>query len=118
MKRRAAVPMLLLAVLGCWPAPGVGPEAEAGYQRAAPIITALDRYHVDRGAYPAALLELAPEYLSQSNLAAAGGPDPQRALHYRSREQSYELDFWYEGPGSNTCTYTSEAKKWECRGAI
>jgi hypothetical protein len=73
---------------------------------------------MDRGIYPTALPELAPEYLSESILAAAGEPDSQHALRYRSHEQSYELDFWYEGPGSNTCTYASEAKKWECSGAI
>jgi len=75
MSRRAvsstAFFVALALVSGC-PPPGKGPTAEAGYQRAAPVLAALETYHARHNSYPDSLGQLAPDFLGKHTLATAG----------------------------------------------
>lgn len=91
------------------PPPGVGPQAERGYQACAPVIAALDRYQAENGAYPEALTDLVPAYLPEV-------PQPAGLeLDYQAKAPAYELIFRYAGPGMNICGYTPSAG-WDCYG--
>ena len=90
--------------------PGQGPRAEAGYAAARPVIAALEAYHQAHGSYPATLAKLVPEQLSALPGDVNGYP-----LGYQAQSDSYVLDFSYEGPGMNHCTYTP-GTKWKCYG--
>src|SRR5262245_24538693 len=114
--------LTLVAALGCalcgllafWgfktlmgPPPGVGEKAERGYQTCQPIIEALEAYQTQEGGYPATLEELRPRYVDEIPEEVNGYP-----LEYRKTEDGYSLEFSYEGPGMNHCTYTP-AKGWD-----
>jgi len=90
--------------------PGQGPRAQAGYAAAAPVIAALEKYPQARGAYPAALAALVPDYLSALPGDVNGYP-----LGYHAAAGSYTLDFSYTGPGMNHCVY-APATQWKCSG--
>lgn len=108
----------LVAVLfgACYgPEPGEGPKARLGYQHAAPLIDALDRYHERYGFYPRALSYLVPEYLSASQLPVDTGSVPLSML--RLTDTEYEVMFSYNGPASNDCRFSSTARDWVCGGA-
>ena len=105
------------AFLIACPAPGEGAKAARGYQRAEPILAALDRYHTAMRGYPLSLEALVPQYLDSLALV------PPKALQeypfeYARSDTSYELSFRYVGPGMNRCTYRSAARKWICNGYL
>jgi hypothetical protein len=118
VKTVAALAAIAAMLAGCWPAPGVGPKADAGYQHAAPVIEALNAFYAARHVYPESLRQLVPEFLPDSALQRPPDWNWQRDLRYSGQPNAFELSFWYAGPGSNTCTYTSEAGQWKCGGAI
>lgn len=91
--------------------PGVGEKAEYGYAALDPIIKALEQYRADKGAYPEAIEELSPEYLSEIPTEVNDQP-----ISYTKAGKSFSVTFHYTGPGMNTCTYTPE-NKWHCSGA-
>jgi hypothetical protein len=92
--------------------PGKGRKAEAGYKAAAPIIAALEKFHENRGHYPAHLVELVPTYLSETNDLLFGG----KGFAYRLDADTYVLSFSYTGPGMNECWFDSKTRKWEAHG--
>jgi hypothetical protein len=108
----------LLAVLvsafliGC-PPPGKGAKAERGYRRAEPVVAALEKFHVDHGAYPADRSELVPAYLTADQLATPTRTHENYPLEYRRVGEDYELSFHYTGPGTNICVY-GPPKEWKC----
>ena len=107
-----ALPLLLSTALlaSACPAPGEGEKAEAGYATCAPVLEALENFHADAGSYPAALEELVPRYLTELPGEVNGYP-----LEYRRAQESFSLEFRYEGPGMNVCAFTPEAQ-WRCHG--
>jgi hypothetical protein len=105
----ALVGFMLLSNLNA-PPPGVGPEAEQGYQACAPIITALEQHHAQTGAYPATLEALVPAFLPKFEYTVG-----EVNIDYRPTDKSYRLEFRYTGPGMNICTFTPDAS-WKCTG--
>ncbi len=97
-----------IATLSGCPPPGEGSKAQAGYQRAAPVLTALAAYHAEHHNYPDSLVQLMPG-LARSTLLAA-------AVEYRHAGDDFELSFRYFGPGVNDCTYRGSERKWSCSG--
>ncbi len=107
--------LLLLFLSVCGPPSGRGVRAESWYERTAPVISALDRYHAERGAYPESLQALVPRYLTATALSALRfGLD--HGLEYRPGNTDYRLEFHYSGPGMNTCKYDLRSKRWHCLG--
>ena len=105
----------LLYISTCGTPSGRGVRAESWYERTEPVITALDRYHAERGAYPDSLQELVPRYLTATALSALKfGLDD--GLEYRPGNADYRLEFHYSGPGMNTCRYDLRSKRWRCFG--
>jgi hypothetical protein len=92
--------------------PGEGAKAETGYQNAERIISALERYHADKGSYPDTLQTLIPVYLDKIPAA----PQPSYDWEYRVKDARYLLTFRYVGPCMNQCTYGSDNPKWTCSG--
>ncbi|SRR6266550_979654 len=112
MSRRAGSStafFVALALLSGCPPPGKGPKAEAGYQRAAPVLAALETYHARRNSYPDSLGQLAPDFLGKDALAAAG-------LEYTHIGDGFEVRFRYFGPGVNDCVYRGSDRRWTCSG--
>jgi hypothetical protein len=105
----------LLYLSMCSPPSGSGAEAESWYERTAPVISALDRYHAERGAYPESLQELVPRYLTATALSVLEF-GPNLGLEYRPENTDYRLEFHYSGPGMNTCKYDLRSKRWNCHG--
>lgn len=108
--------LIAIAILACGiiptpESPGVGEKSEKGYAACAPIITALEQFQADKGTYPESLAELVPDYLSIIPTEVNDEP-----ISYSKTGESYSLQFHYIGPGTNTCTYTSE-DQWHCSGA-
>jgi hypothetical protein len=112
----ALAPLCFFVTVGCvfGDPPGIGPTAELGYQRAAPVIEAIGRYRKGSGRLPRSLRELVPKYLK--NEALEGPLARGSELGYRKAEDGYELFFRYIGPGTNTCTYASWNLQWRCSG--
>ena len=108
----AIVAVALATLTGC-PAPGKGCKANRGYEHSEPVIGALERFRDDHGAYPEALADLVPTYITADALQ----PPVQESygFAYRRVGESYELLFAYVGPGMNRCMYTPAAK-WKCWG--
>src|SRR5712691_11118039 len=100
--------LAIAALSGC-PAPGKGPKAEAGYQRAAPVLAALEAYHAQHHNYPDSLAQLIAANLAQSTLLTA-------AVEYRHTGDDFQLSFRYFGPGVNDCTYLGSERQWSCSG--
>jgi hypothetical protein len=118
--RAVVAPLLIGAafgVAGCYFAgpPGKGSQAEAGYRAAAPLITALDAFHHERGHYPISLRQLAPRYVTDSAAFQHRGRDFE-GFDYRRRDGSYTLVFTYYTSAANQCSYDSKTKKWDCLG--
>ena len=113
--RALAVAAVLAVVVGC-DAPGKGSKAERGYRRAAPVVAALARFRVERGQYPDSLSQLVPTFLPEAALALPSHPQEQYPLEYRREADQYGLTFRYVGPGTNECTYRSQADAWDCGG--
>ena len=90
--------------------PGQGARAQRGYQAAAPIIAALERYHQAHGQYPATLDALVP-----AELPAVPAEVNSYPITYHAADDGYTLEFSYTGPGMNHCTYTP-ATQWKCYG--
>ena len=119
---------VVVCLAGCWTTPGKGAKATAGYCAAAPVIAALERFHAERGDYPASLGELVPRYLpDQRTLLVRGrvqpvnapGHDasiPEQEFGYQRDGDKYTLLFGYTGPGINTCAYDSQTKTWHAAG--
>src|SRR5712691_9012095 len=85
---------IALSSVSCWTPPGKGWKAGAGYRDAKPIIAALEKFHADRGQYPADLQELVPIYLEHP---------PYRRFGYHCEGDRFGLQFSYTGPGMNHC---------------
>jgi hypothetical protein len=92
--------------------PGVGEKADKGYKLSEPIIAALEQYKAGHGSYPQKLDELAPDYLPVPPVST-----DEIDFFYSITGESYSFSFHYIGPGTNTCTYKPETKKWNCYGA-
>ena|SRR5947209_5823396 len=119
---------LILCLTGCWTPPGKGAKARSGYRAAAPVISALERFHRTHGEYPAELAELVPAYLpDRKELLFRGRVQPINApgfnatireeeFVYRRHADTYTLEFSYTGPGMNHCTYDSQTRTWHCHG--
>src|SRR5664279_787349 len=116
---RLFIGCLALCVASCGTPPGKGRKAEAGYRAATPVITALAKFHDERGHYPRNLNELVPTHLPDSRaLLVRGNVEPIHSPHidapanrsgesnldwfwYRPEIDSYSLMFQYTGPGVN-----------------
>jgi len=107
---------LSVVLTTCGLAPGEGPKAERGYQRAAPVIEALQSYHADHGAYPDSLPQLVPDYLAADALALPEHEQERYPLEYRVEAGIYALTFRYVGPGVNECTFRPDGNGWKCSG--
>lgn len=125
---------LALCLAGCQTVPGEGRKAKAEYRAALPVIFALEKFHDDRGHYPATLLDLVPTYLPDIRELRIRGkarpgysprapaPDPLQAYShfdefgYRRDDDGYILSFSYIGPGINHCDYDSKTKSWSAYG--
>ncbi len=117
--RRIAITAFVLSIsllLSACPPPGVGPAARRGYQRSAPVIAALERYHAARGTYPDSLRQLVPAFLPDSALRLPHRKRERYPLDYERTADGYMLAFRYTGPGNNTCSYTPASKEWTCNG--
>ena len=111
---RRLIPLAALFLCAC-PAPGKGPRAERGFERARPVIEALDRYRAERGAYPDRLEQLVPEFLPAAALAVPRAAKEGYPLEYARQDSTYRLTFRYVGPGMNHCQYQPGAR-WRCGG--
>jgi len=100
----------LAALLSCTP-PGKGPRAEAGYERAAPILTALEGYHAQHNRYPDSLADLASDQVPRSTFTKA-------PFDYRRAGDDFELSFRYFGPGVNDCVFRASKRAWACSGHL
>ena len=101
--------VLLLSALAC-AAPGEGKKAEQGYALCQPLIDGLAAYHEEHGTYPDSLDALAPDWVDHVPESYDGKP-----ILYERTEEGYRLEFSYERPGMNHCTYTPVGG-WECEG--
>jgi hypothetical protein len=128
--RTVIIGCLGLFLTSCW----TPHKARAGYHAAAPMITALEKFHDTRGAYPTNLIELVPAYLPNTKaLLISGGVKPARSPHddtpgnqpeesnlnwfwYQARGDSYSLIFRYSGWYMHVCAYDSGTKKWTTSG--
>jgi hypothetical protein len=99
------------------PAPGKGGKADRGYRLSAPVIEALTQFRKDSAYYPDSLSHLAPRYLPAAALEPPQGWTAQNWPRYQSKGTSFVLSFWYSGPGSNTCYYSSQASVWQCHSS-
>ena len=131
---RLLVACLVSCVTSCWTPPGKGRKAEAGYRAAVPVIAALEKFHEERGHYPADLGELVPTHLMDTKALRVRGkatlvysprtpaPDPQQAYSrfdefgYHRHGDTYRRSFSYTGPGMNHCWYDSKTRQWIARG--
>lgn len=113
--RRPGTALAALILAAC-PAPGEGPKAERGYERARPVIQALAAYRAERGAYPDSLAQLVPGFLDAGALATPDAPQERYPLEYARQDTSYVLTFRYTGPGMNYCRYQPAAARWQCGG--
>jgi hypothetical protein len=110
----------LLFMVTCFgPPSGRGEAAEMGYAIAAPILSALERYHADHASYPESLRTLVPGYLSASRIPIPQdepGDLGQEGFAYLVDSSGFTLGFRYTGPGINRCVYKSTTKHWSCSG--
>lgn len=109
--------VFVLIVVGCT-APGKGPKAESGYQRAELVINALGLYLSAKGVYPDSLAQLVPDFGPTSILAVPDLKNERYPLEYKPEEdqKSYQLSFRYTGPGMNVCRFSSRERGWDCSG--
>ena len=116
----SALGFFLLYMVTCFgPPPGRGEDAEMGYTIAAPILSALERYHADHGSYPDALRALAPEYLRESQLPPLRKTPRDigdEGFAYVVDISGFTMGFRYDGPGKNYCIYKSTTRRWSCGG--
>jgi hypothetical protein len=115
--------LVVVAVLGplCFSVAGCGgdwsPEAVAESKRRGDVIVgALLAYHGDKGAYPAQLNGLVPQYLPSIDSPLAG--DRKWKYGVYSNGQVFNLSFEGSGSLDPWCMYNSEGpKKWEFHGS-
>lgn len=105
---------MLLPLLSACCHPMKCKPAVAGFEIYAPIIDALEKYHLDKNVYPASLDSLVPEYLSIKPQPNTEEREPSM-VEYEKKDDEYQLRFEYYGPGINICTYSPSAK-WDCYG--
>lgn len=101
--------------------PGEGEKAAKAKAQAAEIISALESYKADQGAYPMRLEVLFPKYLPVMP-AQIGRGDADDGITFgygRTSPDRFQLEFNYFGPGSNTCMLDSASPQaeWECGGS-
>ena len=101
--------------LGC-DAPGKGPKAERGYERAKPVVAALEAFRTATRQYPDSLSELVPRFLDASALELPSGVQEHYPFEYHRAESNFKLSFRYVGPGMNQCTIEGTHRTWECSG--
>ena len=103
-------------LVACWgPAPGKGPKAARGYASAPAMISAIERFRVTRGGYPATLDALVPDFLSREALLQ-GPAQREYPWEYQRDSVGYTLTFRYTGPGMNYCHYSPAKPRWKCGG--
>ena len=105
--------LIMLALMTCW-SRGSGTRRQHGYDRATPIIAALERFHAEHGTYPDSLPELVPNYLAPAAIAVPTAPKEAAPWRYVAETGGYTLEFKYFGPGINFCRYTSRRARWKC----
>jgi len=115
MRRVTVLGLAAISLTAC-PAPGEGPKAARGYERARPVIEALGRYREQRGEYPDRLERLVPEFLAADALGMPDAPQERYPLDYAREDTSYVLTFRYAGPGMNHCRYRPGEARWRCGG--
>jgi hypothetical protein len=100
----------------CWGG-GVGESGKSRLARAygTPVVAALEEFHRDSGAYPAALRTLVPRYLSRPSLTAPDSSVLGYPLEYRADSGTFSLTVRYVGPGMNTCRIR-HGTAWRCSG--
>lgn len=104
--------LMLWTALACTP-PGQGEKALAGFRASGAILHALGEHHATKGTYPDKLELLAPTSLSASQVTPPAGI---ARFDYESKGSSFTFAFRYNGPGVNTCTFTSTTRTWDCSG--
>jgi hypothetical protein len=109
--------LVLLLMTMCGPPSGAGVTAEAWYRKTAPIITALERYHLRHGYYPPKLDSLIPNYLSADQIPKEKF-EVWDALEYQHDSGAFRLIFRYSGHGWTKCTFNSVDRGWKCYGAF
>ena len=107
--------LIALALTACW-SRGSGTRRQHGYDRAVPIIAALERFHAERGAYPDSLQVLVPDYTPAAALEIPAAPRETYPWRYAADTSGYVLEFRYVGPGMNWCRYTPQRAGWKCGG--
>jgi hypothetical protein len=93
---------------------GESGKVRLGRALATPIVSGLERYQIATGAYPDSLAKLVPTYVSSTALHA---PDSLlgRSFGYARDSSGFTLEFYYFGPGANTCRH-SPRHSWACGG--
>jgi hypothetical protein len=102
----------LLAQSACTP-PDEGRKALAGFKASGPILQGLGEYYGKNGAYPDKLELLAPSFVTPAHL---NPPSDIARYEYERNGAGFSFAFRYYGPGSNTCTFESTSRSWDCRG--
>lgn len=103
--------------MNCGEKPGEGELAKKGYEKAKPIIEALEKYRAEKGDYPKTLAELTPEYLAELPTDESG---QNYKYQYKADEKNFILSFNYAAPGLGICecNYYPAQKKWFCNCMI
>jgi hypothetical protein len=108
-----------LSLCGCTlitgPQPGEGSRDRETRRKTEPVIAALERFHRERGHYPAKIQELVPRYLADQRDLGIG------SFNYSKQGSEYILMYDYVSGfalhrGVNQCVYYSKKKKWVCGG--
>jgi hypothetical protein len=112
LRSMVSVLVCQLLLTACTP-PGEGPKALAGFKASAAILQGLGDYHSKNAAYPSKLDVLVPAFLSSTQLAP---PPPVASYDYSQKGGGFTFSFRYHGPGTNTCTFDSALRHWDCAG--
>ena len=110
------LPIALILALCEAPPPGEGTLPDESRATAAPVIRALERYHIRHGIYPMRLTDLNETDLAvvRPLVSDTAGPGRLHWLYFRSSEHGYDLSFSYIHVGTATCTYTPVSQRWKC----
>ncbi|KAB8194408.1 hypothetical protein FKV24_005785 [Lysobacter maris] len=110
--------MMLCILISACAEPGEGRAYDSAKEQAETIVAAIESFQVRHNAYPRALEDLVPDYLSATFLKDHA-PGSSVSFHYDSNgSDEYKFEFSYSGPGRNSCfrDQTYKQKRWECKG--